>query len=237
MGVPSFPALDPRLSLAYDLYMPCDLAADIGTDHARLPAALLRRGRCQRMILTDISPHALENARNEITRCRLTDRVDFRLGDGLLPLMEECRVISVTGMGGRTIRDMLLAGRDRLRGASLILSAHTDWHMIRRTIMEIGYHTDAEEPCLSGGRYYLVIRALPGAEDLTPRQIRLGGPLFQSSAPALLPFLKRRRQVLAVHLEGLRAASAPCADIIEQLTDDIEYLDRFISDRFISERR
>ena len=35
--------LDPRLSLAFDLYDPCDLAADIGTDHAHLPAALHRR--------------------------------------------------------------------------------------------------------------------------------------------------------------------------------------------------
>ena len=37
--------LDARLSLAYDLYDPCTLAADIGTDHAHLPAALLQRGR------------------------------------------------------------------------------------------------------------------------------------------------------------------------------------------------
>ena len=47
--------LDARLSLAYDLYDPCELAADIGTDHAHLPAALLQRGRCQHMILTDLS--------------------------------------------------------------------------------------------------------------------------------------------------------------------------------------
>lgn len=48
--------LDERLSLACDLYPVCRLAADIGTDHARLPAALLQRGRCQHMVLTDISP-------------------------------------------------------------------------------------------------------------------------------------------------------------------------------------
>ena len=60
--------LDPRLSLAFDLYDPCELAADIGTDHAHLPAALLQRGRCQHMILTDISESALENARMEMIR-------------------------------------------------------------------------------------------------------------------------------------------------------------------------
>ena len=39
--------LDPRLSLAYDLYDSCELAADIGTDHAHLPAALLQRAVCR----------------------------------------------------------------------------------------------------------------------------------------------------------------------------------------------
>ena len=64
--------LDPRLSLAFDLYDPCDLAADIGTDHAHLPAALLQRGRCRHMILTDISKSALENARMEMIRQAIT---------------------------------------------------------------------------------------------------------------------------------------------------------------------
>ena len=150
--------LDPRLSLAFDLYDTCELAADIGTDHARLPAALLQRGRCRRMILTDLSESALANARGEIIRRRLTDRVDFRCGNGLQPLQETCGMISVTGMGGRTIRDILLSGQDRLRGASLLLSAHTDLPLIREAVREIGYRLDREEPGFCAGRYYLVIR-------------------------------------------------------------------------------
>ena len=43
----NYKALDPRLSLAFDLYDSCRLAADIGTDHAHLPAALLQRGTDQ----------------------------------------------------------------------------------------------------------------------------------------------------------------------------------------------
>ena len=83
--------LDSRLSLAFELYDPCDLAADIGTDHAHLPAALLQRGRCQRMILTDISESALRNARDGMIRFGLTDRVILRRGDGLSPLGHDFR--------------------------------------------------------------------------------------------------------------------------------------------------
>ena len=214
--------LDARLSLAYDLYDPCALAADIGTDHAHLPAALLQRGRCQHMILTDLSPDALRKARDEMIRFGLSDRVCLRLGNGFAPLNETCGVISVTGMGGRTIRDILLSGMEKLRGASLVLSAHTDLPLIRETICQIGYHTDREEPCFCAGRYYLVLRARPGSKPVTPREIRLGGPLFDSRSDQLIPYLKRRKEVLENSLLGLISAEMPDRALIEQVREDIE---------------
>jgi len=220
--------LDPRLSLAFDLYDTCELAADIGTDHARLPAALLQRGRCRRMILTDLSESALANARGEIIRRRLTDRVDFRCGNGLQPLQETCGMISVTGMGGRTIRDILLSGQDRLRGASLLLSAHTDLPLIREAVCRIGYHLEAEEPCFSAGRFYLVLRARPGAAELTPREIRLGGPLFESASDHLIPYLSRRRDVLQEKLKGLLTADESDETLISQIREDLAFYDSCI---------
>jgi tRNA (adenine22-N1)-methyltransferase len=223
--------LDPRLSLAFDLYDPCELAADIGTDHAHLPAALLQRGRCRHMILTDISESALENARMEMIRLRLTDRVSLRLGDGLSPVSEECGMISIMGMGGRTIRDILLSGKDRLRNASLILSAHTDWHLIRSAVCEIGYHLDREEPCLAAGRFYLVLRARPGKKAMTDREIRLGGPLFSSESEMLVPFLRRRKEVLKERLKGVSSATAPNESELLLLKSDLDFYERFLLNR------
>ena len=220
--------LDPRLSLAFELYDPCELAADIGTDHAHLPAALLQRGRCQHMILTDISESALENARMEMIRLRMTDRVSLRLGDGLAPLSEPCGMISIMGMGGRTIRDILLEGQEKLQGASLVLSAHTDWHLIRSAIRDIGYSLNREEPCFAAGRYYLVLLARPGAMPLTDREIRLGGPLFRSKSPVLIPFLQRRREVLLERIRGLTVATEPDESQLAFLRDDLAFYDSFL---------
>ena len=217
--------LDERLSLAAELYPVCELAADIGTDHARLPAALLRSGRCGRMILTDLSPDALANARREICRQRLTDRAEFRLGNGLAPLREPCQAISITGMGGRTIRGILLDGRDQLRGAVLILSAHTDLPLVRAALREIGYAPDREEPCFCAGRYYLVIRALPGRTPQTDREIRLGSALYTSASPVLLPYLRRRREILAARLRGLLSAAVPDEALIREVREDLSFYD------------
>ena len=220
--------LDARLSLAYDLYDPCDLAADIGTDHAHLPAALLQRGRCQHMILTDLRESALKNARETVIRCRLSDRTDLRAGDGLQPLEEACGMISITGMGGRTVHDILLEGAGKLRGASLVLSAHTDLPLIREAVCRIGYHLDREEPCFCAGRYYLVLRARPGACPLTPRELRLGGPLFESQSSQLIPYLTRRREVLQDKLRGLVSADKPEESLIAQVREDIAFYDGMI---------
>jgi len=221
--------LDPRLSLAFDLYDQCELAADIGTDHAHLPAALLQRGRCRHMILTDISESALNNARMEMIRLGLTDRVSFRLGDGLSPITEKCGVISVMGMGGRTIRDILLSGKDSLKSASLLLSAHTDLHMIRSAIHEIGYHLDREEPCFAAGRYYLVLLAREGAVPVTEQEIRLGGPLFQSRSPVLASYLQRRKEVLQERLRGLLSATVPRESEIFLVRQDLVFYDSFLN--------
>ncbi len=216
--------LDPRLSLALSLYEDCDLAADIGTDHARLPIALLHAGRCRRMILTDLSPDALQNARDNIARAGLTARVDFRLGDGLRVLQEPCGMISVLGMGGRTIQRILTQGVSALRGASLLLSAHTDLHLVRQAVMDVGYRLLSETPCLDAGRYYLLLKAVPGGETLTPRQLRLGKALFDSDAPLLAPYLAHRREVLEAKLRGLRRASNLNDAFLRELEEDIRFL-------------
>ena len=221
--------LDERLSLAYGLYPACRLAADIGTDHAHLPAALLQRGRCQHMVLTDRSPSALDNARREMVRRRLLDRVTLCLGEGLSPLSGPCEAISVTGMGGRTIREILLSGRQKLQGATLILSAHTDWPLIRAALMDIGYHADREEPCFAAGRFYLVIRALPGAVSLSAQELRLGTCLFESASPCLIPFLARRRDILAHELKGLKSAEVPDTALMEQVLADMDSYTRKIN--------
>ena len=138
-------------------------------------------------------------------------------------------MISIMGMGGRTIHDILLSGLNHLQGASLLLSAQTDWHLIRKAVLDIGYHFDREDPCFSAGRYYLVLRARPGFEELTDQEIRLGRRLFTSDSPVLTAFIRRRRDVLQEHLCGVRSAAKPDESEITILEEDLACYDRFLS--------
>ena len=221
--------LDARLELALQLYEKCELAADIGTDHAHLPASLLRNGKCRRMILTDISESALKNAEREMVRCRLLDRVELRLGDGLAPLTEACGMISILGMGGRTMAEILLRGRKQLRGASLLLSAHTDLERVRRAVMEIDYHVLSETPVRDNGRFYLMIKAAPGAEPMTASEIRTGKRLADSEAPCLNAYLAHRMDVLREKESGLLCAELPDRSRLDEVREDLAVLEAIYS--------
>ena len=215
--------LDERLSLVAAMYEPCEWGADIGTDHAHLPRHLLLSGVCQHMIAADVSASALENASGTLSRCRLTDHAVLRLADGLDAIDRPCGCVSVTGMGGDTMAALLRRGADKLQGAVLVLSAHTELSLVRRAVMDVGYHFVREEVCRAAGRFYVCWRAEPGAEALTDDECAFGRLLWQTSSPLLQPYAAWRMKVASQRLVGLMAAAIPDPAAIAQVRHEVEF--------------
>ena len=227
------PALDSRLALAASLYEPCDTGADIGTDHGLLPCRLLRDNICRRMVLTDISPKALAHARAQVEKQGLTDRVEFRCADGLEGLTAPVGCLSITGMGGKTVAEMLIRGRDRLGDAVLVLSCHTEQEAARRAVAEIGWHLAREEVCLSGGRYYLLWRAEKGQQALSPRDARLGPLWHEKKNELTIGYAQRRLWVLRRKAQGLKSAGAPAPEdqrLLKDTEEDIAFLTAWLEE-------
>lgn len=220
--------MDERLTLAASLYEPCELGADIGTDHGLLPCHLLKQGICQRMILADISEKALQHAREQVQRQGLEDRVKLVCANGLNALDAPVGCISITGMGGKTMADIVQQGRDRIRGAALILSAHTDQEVVRQTVQDMDYHFVAEQLCRAAGRFYLVWKALPGKADLHEDEIALGTPLLLESDNPLVPeYLAWRQWVLEKKLVGLQMAADVREEEIAKLHHQLNIIRRY----------
>lgn len=213
--------LDERLSLAAKLYQPCALGADIGTDHGLLPCHLLKSGICQRMILADVSPKALQHAQSQVLRQGLSAQARLVCADGLAALEEPCGCVSIMGMGGETLAGILTSGTHRLQGAVLVLSAHTDLPLVRRAVQRIGYHFTQEELCRAAGRFYLVWRAEPGEAPMTAEDIRHGTLLHRPMTAQLAAFFRWRIAVLTSQLQGLRQARQPDAAAMAAIQHDI----------------
>jgi len=215
--------LDERLSLAAELYQPCALGADIGTDHGLLPCHLLKENICQKMIFADVSAKALRHAEDQVKHQRLEGRTHLICADGLDALVEKCGCVSIMGMGGETIAGILARGQDKLHGAVLVLSAHTDLHLVRHAVQEIGHHIVREELCRAAGRFYVVWRAEPGAAPLTDEEIRFGPLLMRHMTPQLREYITWRVAVLNERLTGLRSAREPDAAAIAAIQRDLAF--------------
>jgi len=215
--------LDERLSLAASLYEPCEWGADIGTDHAFLPCHLLRTGTCQHMIAADVSEKALSRARENLIRQRLIDRAEVVLADGLDAVTRKCGCISVMGMGGELMGKILRRGQDKLQGAVLVLGAHTELHLVREAIRDVGYHIVQERLCKAAGRFYVFWRAEEGPADISAKDIRYGRLLWQDEPSLLREYAAWRRRVLQDKERGLLAANIRDEDAIREVQVDIAW--------------
>lgn len=174
----SGPMLDGRLQAAFDLFPPCRRGADIGCDHGLLSHRLLRDNKCETMVVTDISEPSLTKAKALLARDGLDTRASFFAADGLAPLDDEVSAMAILGMGGETIAGILDKGRDKLRGAALVLCPHTKQAFLRGFLPTIGYAIDREVIAFAEGRYYVLIRALPGKARYSEKECFLGPDLI-----------------------------------------------------------
>ena len=174
------PNLDERLSCAAALFPACAYGADIGADHGRLSCFLLGSGKCERMCVADISAESLEKARRLLALHGLSERADVQVGDGLAALQQPADAIAILGMGGHTLSEILEKGKDKLRKACLVLSAHTQLALVRKTLMALSYHITEEKIAHAAGRFYVVLKAEYGAVSYDERAIFLGPRLMET---------------------------------------------------------
>lgn len=192
------------------------MGADIGSDHGRLPLYLLAEGRCARMVVSDVSGPALLKARALLSLHGFSDRAVFREADGLNALEAEAvQAVSLTGMGGDTMSMILAAAPQRLCGASLVLSPHTELPRVRKTLPGIGYRIEKEAIARAGGRFYVVLRAVPGAAAYTEKELHLGPCLLAGRPPLYQDYLRWRLKVTNKALGALRSARGDEARIEE----------------------
>ena len=209
-ALPELPKLDLRLMTVASLVPVCGLAADIGADHGRLSCYLLGMGICRSMIVSDISEDSLRKAKALLNKHGLSHRARFIVADGLQAVQEPVAAVIITGLGGKTISDILLQSACPGQ-AALLLSAHTQTQLLRTTLKRMGYMILQELVLRDGGRYYTVIQAKPGQADYTCRELFIGPTLRGTQSAKVSDYLLWRSKVLetacvcdARHLEWLR---------------------------------
>ncbi len=151
--------LDRRLQTVADLVRDGSRVADIGTDHALLPCALVSAGRCPCAIASDIRVGPTEAARKTVKAAGLETSVSVRLGSGLQTVSpDEADDIVIAGMGGETIAEILSdASWIKDEHYRLILQPMTRPERLRRFLFDNGFSTETETVVKDGRRHYTVL--------------------------------------------------------------------------------
>ncbi|WP_251546774.1 tRNA (adenine(22)-N(1))-methyltransferase [Limosilactobacillus caecicola] len=138
--------------------------ADIGSDHAYLPAALLINGQIDFAVAGEVVKGPYENEKKEIAKLNLQDSLIPRLADGLAAIHDEDAIdtITIAGMGGSLIAKILEAGQDHLRGVKrLVLQPNVGENRVREWLMNHQYQIQAEQMLAEDGHIYEIIVAEP----------------------------------------------------------------------------
>ena len=171
--------LTARLEAAVSLIPPGSVIADIGTDHAYIPVAVCESGRCPSAIAADIVPGPLAAAVSHVRGAGLADRIDCRLGDGLTCVQKgEADGAVICGMGGPLMVKILSASYDVWQSLSFaVLQPQSEAGVLRRYLYEQGWHIEDERLVIDDGRFYEMMRAVPGRTEALPDWLYEIGPV------------------------------------------------------------
>lgn len=171
------PELSPRLRMVGDLIPPGSRLADVGTDHAYLPAALILEGKIPFAIAADLRRGPLDRARATVREYGLVEQVAFRLCDGLSGIRpEEVDAVAIAGMGGETIAAILSAAPwTRTENIPLILQPMSSMPDLRGWLGENGYVIAEERLSREEETLYTALSVRAGTMGpMTPAELWAG---------------------------------------------------------------
>lgn len=173
--------LSKRLMTVSDFIKDNSFILDIGCDHALLDIYLYQKKNNLQIIASDIRKAPLENAKNNINRYGLTEKIETRLGDGLEVIDDRVDTIIITGMGGKTIIDILSNKEKLVNVKNIVLSPNSDYYEVRKAITNLGYIIDNETIVKDKGIYYLIISFVKGNKKYKNYELLLGPILIKSN--------------------------------------------------------
>ncbi|MFA9493488.1 tRNA (adenine(22)-N(1))-methyltransferase TrmK [Streptococcus sp. E17BB] len=176
---------------------------DVGSDHAYLPVALIVAGQIEAAVAGEVVAGPYQFAVETVSSAGLEDRIIVRLADGLAAMKPSDRIdtITICGMGGRLIADILDKGRAELSAVRrLVLQPNNREDDLRRWLTAHGYAIVAEDILEENGKRYEIIVAEAGQQELSELDIRFGPFLRQDQSPI---FLQKWQQECAKLEEAL----------------------------------
>lgn len=157
--------LSNRMQAVVGLAIECECIADIGCDHGYVAIELIKNHVCKHVIAMDVNPGPLDRAKSNIKDYLMQEYIETRLSDGTEKLKQgEADGLICAGMGGPLIISILEQDKELVSEMKqLILQPQSEIEKVRGYLREKGYLIDKEDMIYEDGKFYPMMRVLPGA--------------------------------------------------------------------------
>ncbi len=192
--------------------------ADVGTDHSYLPVWLLMNDRIETAIAADLREGPLNRAKETAKQYGQSEKVSFRLCDGLADIAaDEVDTVVIAGMGGETIATILEAAPWTRQNKLLFLQPMTGMPQLRLWLQSHNYTILSEQIVREGKRLYSIWSVRGGwMAPLSPAELWAGK---NSRDPLRSGYLAMIEEKAAKALRGQLAAHEPDQIAITELEE------------------
>lgn len=211
--------------------------ADIGSDHAYLPVALMLQEKISYGIAGEVVVGPYESAKRQVAKNGLEKSIDVRLADGLeaVELSDQVSAITICGMGGVLIRDILQRGKDknRLSGKErLILQPNVGERQLRQWLVNEHYTITHEAIIEENNKVYEVIVAdkLSEAPEYSAKELFFGPVLLNDKNAVFVAKWQYKLEKSEKILASLHQSDQDVAEKIQEVEQEIEWIKEVLAD-------
>ena len=197
-----------------------NVIADIGSDHALLPIALVLNGKVTRAYASEVNEGPYEATVKNIEKHGVSNYVSAVLSDGISELEKDVNTISICGMGGSLIVDILDKDKDKLQHVeTLVLQPNNNEENVRIWLMNNGYEIAFEKLIEEDGRFYEVIKASKGSSNYSKEQLFFGPVLLKEKSEVFMKKWDNHRVYLLKIMENINDKECSNYKLLESIVN------------------
>ena len=199
-----------------------NVIADIGSDHAFLPIALVLNGKVTRAYASEVNEGPYEATVKNIEKHGVSTYVSAVLSDGISELETDVNTISICGMGGSLIVDILDKGKSKLDHVNtLVLQPNNNEETVRIWLMNNGFEIAFEKLIEEDNRYYEIIKAVKGTSNYSKEELYFGPVLLKEKSEIFVKKWDSHRSYLLRVIDNINDKECSNCKLLESIVNFI----------------
>jgi tRNA (adenine22-N1)-methyltransferase len=194
------------------------VVADIGTDHAYLPAYLVKSGKVDLAVASDINEGPLKKAAETVQKYNLEQNVKLVLSNGLNDVdLNDITDIVIAGMGGELICQIIDNCNELLDSSkNLILQPMTNAAAVRQYLYQKGFKILKEAAVIDDKYTYCIIRSCYyGKSAQTSKFFEYIGKISENTDDESKEYLRRQYIRVMNIAKGLECSKNKKSEALE----------------------